>query len=283
MLGAVIALRRVEHMRLGFLVSRAPPRLRAFIETLATTVVLVFVLAIIWPALDYADFAAADHHPGARDFGRLPRRRHRGRRRPDAADCRRAPDRARQPAPGPARARDPGCGRGRAVARRARAVGDGQLQSGDLLRRPGRRPGRARGADRLRVRSFDARLSGLHHPNPAHHRDQPHGCRHVRPHSPGGAAVRVSRPDDGDGGAGARAGGFHRRAARPCARRARLCAARRHVSGLRHLRLQGRRHGGGGAGPVPGDETARRASRANWWRCWRRRAPCRRPSRPAWC
>src|ERR1700710_415132 len=55
MLGAVVALRRVEHMRLGFLVSRAPPRLRAFIETLATIAVLVFVLAIIWPALDYAD------------------------------------------------------------------------------------------------------------------------------------------------------------------------------------------------------------------------------------
>src|SRR5882757_4663132 len=54
MLGAVIALRRAEHMRLGFLVSRAPPRLRGFVDTLATTVVLVFLLAIIWPALDYA-------------------------------------------------------------------------------------------------------------------------------------------------------------------------------------------------------------------------------------
>jgi tripartite ATP-independent transporter DctM subunit len=55
MLGAVIALRRAEHMRLGFLVSLAPPRLRGFIETLATTVVLGFVIAIIGPAFDYVD------------------------------------------------------------------------------------------------------------------------------------------------------------------------------------------------------------------------------------
>src|ERR1019366_9769986 len=31
----------------------------------------------------------------------------------------------------------------------------------------------------------------------------PHGCGHVRSHSFGGAAVRVSGPDDGDGVAGA--------------------------------------------------------------------------------
>src|SRR5450631_3112365 len=53
MLGAVIALRRAEHMRLGFLVSLAPPRLRGRIETLATTAVLVFLVAIMLPALDY--------------------------------------------------------------------------------------------------------------------------------------------------------------------------------------------------------------------------------------
>jgi tripartite ATP-independent transporter DctM subunit len=56
MLGAVIALRRAEHMRLGFLVSLAPPQLRGFVETLATTVVLGFVIAIIGPALDYVAF-----------------------------------------------------------------------------------------------------------------------------------------------------------------------------------------------------------------------------------
>jgi tripartite ATP-independent transporter DctM subunit len=53
MLGAVIALRRGEHMRLGFLASLAPPRLRAFVEPLAATAVLVFIVAIIPPAFDY--------------------------------------------------------------------------------------------------------------------------------------------------------------------------------------------------------------------------------------
>src|SRR6266700_3825553 len=56
MLGAVIALRRSEHMRLAFLVSLAPPPLRALIETLATAVVVVFVVSIIVPARDYVEF-----------------------------------------------------------------------------------------------------------------------------------------------------------------------------------------------------------------------------------
>src|SRR5581483_8934315 len=50
MFGAVIALRRAEHMRLSFLASLAPPRLRAFIDTLAAATVIVFVLAILAPA-----------------------------------------------------------------------------------------------------------------------------------------------------------------------------------------------------------------------------------------
>ena len=56
-------------------------------------------------------------------------------------------------------------------------------------------------------------------------------------------------------------------AARPCARRAVLRAAGRDVSGVRHLRLEGRRHGGGGAGAVPGDEAAAAPTRASWCRC----------------
>src|ERR1700693_89214 len=41
MLGAVIALRRAEHMRLNFLVTHAPPRWSAFIDTLTTLVVIL--------------------------------------------------------------------------------------------------------------------------------------------------------------------------------------------------------------------------------------------------
>src|SRR5580692_632931 len=43
MFGAVIALRRGEHMRLSFLVSLLPPRWRAATETLGTTVVIAFL------------------------------------------------------------------------------------------------------------------------------------------------------------------------------------------------------------------------------------------------
>jgi tripartite ATP-independent transporter DctM subunit len=53
MLGAVIALRRGEHMRLAFLVSRAPPRAQAWIEPLAGAAALAFVIAIVPSAFDY--------------------------------------------------------------------------------------------------------------------------------------------------------------------------------------------------------------------------------------
>ncbi|HEX2654256.1 MAG TPA: TRAP transporter large permease subunit [Xanthobacteraceae bacterium] len=55
MLGAVIALRRSEHMRLSFLVSLLPPRWRAWVETLAAMVVALFVLEIIMPAREYLE------------------------------------------------------------------------------------------------------------------------------------------------------------------------------------------------------------------------------------
>jgi len=53
MLGAVIALRRAEHMRLTFLVGIAPPHWRRFIETFALMVVAVFLVAMIAPARAY--------------------------------------------------------------------------------------------------------------------------------------------------------------------------------------------------------------------------------------
>ena len=53
MLGAVIALRREEHMRLSFLVTRAPVRWRSWIEAVAAMVVAVFVLEIIPSAQEY--------------------------------------------------------------------------------------------------------------------------------------------------------------------------------------------------------------------------------------
>jgi tripartite ATP-independent transporter DctM subunit len=55
MLGAVIALRRAEHMRLAFLIGLAPQRFRRFLDTLATMVVAVFLVAMIAPARDYVE------------------------------------------------------------------------------------------------------------------------------------------------------------------------------------------------------------------------------------
>ena len=62
-----------------------------------------------------------------------------------------------------------------------------------------------------------------------------------------------------------------------------LRAARRDVSRLRHLGLEGRRHGGGGAGAVPRDEGARRQAGRSRRPARRRPARRPRPSRRASC
>lgn len=54
MLGAVVALRRGEHMRMTGLVTRVGPRARALLEALALTASLAFVLLVLHHALEYA-------------------------------------------------------------------------------------------------------------------------------------------------------------------------------------------------------------------------------------
>ncbi len=54
MLGAVVAFRRNEHMRMTALVSRASPATRAFFEVFATGAALAFLLLVAWPAYEYA-------------------------------------------------------------------------------------------------------------------------------------------------------------------------------------------------------------------------------------
>jgi tripartite ATP-independent transporter DctM subunit len=54
MLGAVIAYRRVEHMRMGALIDTASPRKRAIFDALALCVGLVFLGFILQPAIEYA-------------------------------------------------------------------------------------------------------------------------------------------------------------------------------------------------------------------------------------
>ena len=54
MLGAVVALRRGEHMRMTGMLGFAGPRTRALLETLAITVPIAFLGMILHPATDYA-------------------------------------------------------------------------------------------------------------------------------------------------------------------------------------------------------------------------------------
>src|SRR5215207_11141925 len=54
MLGAVVALRRGEHMRMTGLVNRVGPRAQAMLETLALAIPLVFLAFVMWPAIEYA-------------------------------------------------------------------------------------------------------------------------------------------------------------------------------------------------------------------------------------
>ena len=53
MLGAVLALRRNEHMRMTALVSRARASTRRFVDVLGLAAVLAFLLAILLPSFDY--------------------------------------------------------------------------------------------------------------------------------------------------------------------------------------------------------------------------------------
>ncbi len=54
MLGAVVAFRRNEHMRMTAVVAKATPATRAFLDVIATWAALAFLVLIAWPAYEYA-------------------------------------------------------------------------------------------------------------------------------------------------------------------------------------------------------------------------------------
>jgi tripartite ATP-independent transporter DctM subunit len=54
MLGAAVAFRRSEHMRMTAIVASARPAMRAYLDVVATCAALAFLLLIAWPAYDYA-------------------------------------------------------------------------------------------------------------------------------------------------------------------------------------------------------------------------------------
>ncbi|MBO4224706.1 TRAP transporter large permease subunit [Bradyrhizobium neotropicale] len=54
MLGAAVAFRRAEHMRMTAVVANARPALRSYLDLVATAAALAFLLLIAWPAYEYA-------------------------------------------------------------------------------------------------------------------------------------------------------------------------------------------------------------------------------------
>ena len=54
MLGAAVAFRRSEHMRMTAIVARAGIGMRAYLDAVATSAALAFLLLIVWPSFDYA-------------------------------------------------------------------------------------------------------------------------------------------------------------------------------------------------------------------------------------
>src|SRR6201746_1874069 len=54
MLGAVVAFRRAEHMRMTAVVASAGPAMWAYLDLVATCAGLAFLLMIAWPKYEYA-------------------------------------------------------------------------------------------------------------------------------------------------------------------------------------------------------------------------------------
>src|SRR3954465_12654600 len=54
MLGAAVAVRRSEHMRMTAVVAGATPAMRAYLDVVATCAALAFLLLIAWPSYEYA-------------------------------------------------------------------------------------------------------------------------------------------------------------------------------------------------------------------------------------
>src|SRR5438876_307259 len=53
-LGAAVAFRRAEHMRMTAVVASAKPAMRAYLDLIATAAALAFLVMIAWPAYEYA-------------------------------------------------------------------------------------------------------------------------------------------------------------------------------------------------------------------------------------
>ena len=166
----------------------------------------------------------------------------------------------------------------------ARELGDRRrLRSGGVLHRPRRVLHLPRHADRVRLRAVRAGLPAMDLAGAAQHRRRPVRVRAVASDPALDPDVHRARAVVRRDRHGAHLDRVPGDAGRASARRPVLCAARRDVSGFRHLGGQGGRHGGGGAGAGAGDAAARRAGWGAGLAARRLERDERRPSRRAWC
>ncbi len=229
MLGAAVAFRRSEHMRMTAVVAIVggmKPSMRAYLDVVATCAALAFLLLIVGPSYEYAYEESFITTPALQipNIWRAaalpvgvclmsifafsaarPGRRHQG--VAGGGVVRRPADRA-------------------VLAGAALAASARQYQSRDILCRRSRLLRVRRRADRLRIRPCDLRLSGADHANAADGADRPDGRGH-EPSDPAlRAAVRVPGAADRDDRHGAGHGGVSGQPAGPCPRRAALRAGR---------------------------------------------------------
>ncbi len=261
MLGAVVAFRRGEHMRMSTLVARASPRVRVFFEAFAVAVAVAFLAMILHPAIEYAVDEAAIVTP-AMEIPNIWR----------------------------ATALPVGCALMLmfSMLRLARsggvkdvllalvviaAIGAGLWMLKPVFVAMGNyklivffillvAAGVLAGAPiafvfAIATFAFLAITTRTPLTVVVSRIDEGH-----EPHHPAfGAAVRVPRAADRGDRHGAHDGGLPREPAWARAGRALLRAAGCDVPRVRHLGLEGRRHGGGRAGAVPRNEAARRKAR----------------------
>jgi len=178
MLGAAVAFRRAEHMRMTAIVASARPAMRAYLDMVATCAALAFLLMIVWPSYDYAYEESFITTPalqisnswraaalpvgiclmGLFAFLRLLR----------ARQCQ---DRVRRHLVG--------CrGDRRVLAVEGNAETARQSQPDHLLCRRRRFLRLCRRADRVRIRARHLRLSGADHQHAADGAGRPHGRGH---------------------------------------------------------------------------------------------------------
>ena len=180
MLGAVIAYRRNEHMRLTALIRSVPPKTARVLEIVSAVIVSIFLPGALASEPSLPD-PRGDRHDAGAEYPALVR--HLGDRRRSYLDSglgRPATDRRRSQDRRDRRGR-----RYRRVGNRVFRTSDlhefWELQPRSVLRHTRRGVRRHRGADCVFIRHGDAQLSRPYHDRPTEYGRRPHGRGHLEP------------------------------------------------------------------------------------------------------